>query len=376
MKKTWSILNQVIRKQHDKSGLPDHFNVNNITERNPKKIANEFYSNLSSIGKNISDNVPKMNKSFHEYLQGNTMNSFFFSPTDPIDIIDSTHKLKAKSTKGNGNVSTKLMKETISEVAVPLAHIFNLSFTTGIVPNKLKIGKITPIYKSGNKHLFNNYRPISVLPAFSKILEKLVCNRLTAFLDKFALLYKFQFGFRKNHSTVHPIIHFLHDIGESNDNTSKDITVAVFLDLSKAFDTINHDKLLHTLNFYGVRGVTNAWFSSYLSDRKQYIEFNGFKSDLCDLSCGVPQGSILGPLLFLIYINDVMNSTSLKLLSFADDTTIYASSNNINDTLTIINNINEMTKLYEWLCVNKLSINISKTNYSLFGPSVNATRIQ
>ena len=139
------------------------------------------------------------------------------------------------------------------------------------------------------------------------------------------MLYKHQYRFRKNHNTIHPVIHLLKDIANANDKASKNRTLAVFLDLSKAFDTISHNILVKKLEHYGVRGICNNWFSSYLSNRKQYTQVNEHRSSLKEITCGVPQGSILGPILFLIYINDISNSTELNLLSFADDTTIYCS---------------------------------------------------
>ena len=181
-------------------------------------------------------------------------------------------------------------------------YIINQSFNTGIVPGNLKTAKVIPIFKSGDNTVLNNYRPISILPAISKVLEKLVCNRLVGFLEENDILYKHQYGFRSKHSTTHPVLQLIKDIADANDKNTKDATLAVFIDLSKAFDTINHDIMLHKLQFYGIRGICNSWFANYLSNRKQFTEIGNSKFSHKYLTTGVPQGSILGPILFLIYI--------------------------------------------------------------------------
>ena len=182
----------------------------------------------------------------------------------------------------------------------------------------------------------------------------------------FHILYRHQYGFRQKHSTIHPILQLMKDIADANDKTTKDVTLSVFIDLSKAFDTINHDILLKKLNFYGIRGVPNSWFANYLSNRKQFTEINNCKSALTNISTGVPQGSILGPILFLLYINDINNCTSLNLLSFADDTTIYRSGPYNKELFDEVNY--ELIKIHTWLCTNKLSLNVKKSKVCIFSP--------
>ena len=286
--------------------------------------------------------------------------NFFMNPIAPEEIKQITSKMKPKTSSGFDCIQMKTVKSIIDHIKIPLAHIFNQSFLKGTVPNQMKLAKIIPIFKSGQKNLFKNYRPISLLPAFSKILEKIVCNRLLQFLDKYNILYSHQYGFRKKHSTIHPIIHLLNYIAESNDKVTKDLTLGIFLDLSKAFDTIPHYTLIKKLEHYGIRGLSNSWFKSYLSDRTQFMEIKSNKSTELVIDCGVPQGSILGPILFILYINDLHKATKLNILSFADDTTVYTSGRDINEVISSTNI--ELDKLYKWFCANKLQLN---TNQSL-----------
>ena len=191
---------------------------------------------------------------------------------------------------------TKILNLLTDDISEHLSIIFNTSFATGIFPEKLKVAKVIPIHKKDSKLECSNYRPISLLSNIDKILEKLMHNRLMKFLTEQKILYLKQFGFRKNFSTAHPIINLIDSIENAFDQNK--FACGVFIDLKKAFDTVDHEILLKKLWHYGIRGIANDWFESYLPNRMEYISINGILSDLLKVNFRVPQGSILGPLLF------------------------------------------------------------------------------
>ena len=235
-----------------------------------------------------------------------------------------------------------------------MVRIFNLAISTGVYPTNLKIAKVIPIFKKGDPTSVNNYRPISILSTINKIFEKILYARLTKYIDDFQLLYKYQFGFRKNHSTEHALIEITDQIKLSMNNNQ--ITCGIFVDLSKAFDTVNHHMLLDKLENLGIRGKALELFRSYLSGRKQYVNIDNCKSKTRSITCGVPQGSVLGPLFFLLFINDLPNCCpSGKVRIFADDTNVFFHCNNIKELIKLGQTI--LNQLHSWFTANKLTLN-------------------
>jgi len=238
-----------------------------------------------------------------------------------------------------------------------------MSILTGQVPSDLKIAKVIPIYKKGNKNQSSNYRPISMLNILSKILEKIIFSRMLSFLDKYKILNKHQFGFRKNHSTATALINALDNVYEHLDR-GEDV-IGVYLDIQKAFDCINHDILLDKLKAYGIRGTAWEWFKNYLGNRKQFVSLMGYKSTNHAINYGVPQGSVLGPLLFLIYINDIQNANNTAFLNlFADDTSLFVFDKDVNNLFATCNNVLE--SINKWFIANKLKLSLDKCVYTYF----------
>ena len=190
-----------------------------------------------------------------------------------------------------------------------MTHIINLSITHGIVPDEMKIARVIPLFKADDRDVFTNYRPVSILPSFSKFIERIIYNRFLEYFNKYSILSDKQYGFRKNHSTSLALVDLYDKISTAIDQ--KEIAVGIFLDLSKAFDTVNHSILFDKLKYYGIRGLALDWVKSYFSNRVQFVQFNDCFSASKNISCGVPQGSILGPLFFLLYINDIANVSKL-----------------------------------------------------------------
>ena len=359
---TWNTINRMINKNKPGNN-PDNLKINDKEITNPAEIAQAFNSFFTNIGPELASKISCNNKHFTEYLSKPNDNTMCFIPTDQHEILKIVKFLKPKKSTGHDGISTKLLKQIIPNIVLPLEHIFNLSLSTGCCPDLLKLAKVIPIFKKDDPTQVTNYRPISLLPCISKILEKIVYKRLDSFLSLNKILNSAQFGFRKKFSTNFAINKLLDSV--INSLSKKDHIIAIFMDLSKAFDTIDHNILLHKLYNYGIRGVVWSWIKSYLSNRQQYVSVDDANSPISINNCGVPQGSILGPLLFLIYINDIINSSPiLSFVLFADDTNILLSHKNLIELINIMNL--ELINVSSWFKCNKLSLNISKTHFMHF----------
>lgn len=366
MRKMWQTINDAMcKKQNNLNQQTLILNHEQTEISDPTQVANIFNKYYSEAAKKLADKIEtngtdKLTRINIEHIITNSQMKW--TPTSSYDIEKVIDKLKNKTSKDACGMSNKLLKMLKSYLAEPIAKITNLSFENGIFPTSLKLTKIIPIYKGGNPKEPENYRPIAIVPTISKIIETVINNQLRDYLNNISFFCPNQYGFRKNRSTEDAVTNMVTDVQEALDHGK--IASGIFIDLKKAFDTVNHKLLADKLFAAGIRGKTLECIRSYLENRRQYVNINGKNSDQREQKTGVPQGSVLGPLLFIIYINDIHRCTLKgKLTLFADDTSMLY----ISDNLEML--FKEMQKdlviLAEWLRVNKLSLNTEKTKYMI-----------
>ena len=333
-------------------------NNNRVTEK--KDIANSFNNFFSTIGEKLANNFNKSKINNNNYNIKNNKNSMFLLPTHHFEVQKIIKSLKNKA-GGVDGISNKILKNISDYILDPLVYVINISIDNAIYPDHFKIAEVVPIFKSNEKFLPTNYRPISLISNLAKIYEKILHNRLNDFFTKNKIISKNQYGFIKNSGTKDAIADFSNHIYKSLDSSS--CTAAVLLDFSKAFDTVNHNILLAKLETYGIRGKVFSLIKSYLSDRQQYVRVNGIVSNLAKINIGVPQGTILGPLFFIIYMNDIFQIHK-NIVSYADDTVILCTDTSWEKTQEFLQNI--LSNISNWLDLNFLSLNTNKTVYMTF----------
>ena len=365
MKNTWKGINEIVSIKYKSSSNINQIKANNVIIDDPKMISNAFNNYFVNVGPNTDKDIPKSILGPSTYLKLRVGNDFCILPTNNAEVMLLILQLDDTKSSGPSSIPTKILKIAAPKIVPIFVQIANSSFLSGIFPRGMKLAKVIPIFKNGNILEVNNYRPISLLSIFSKIIEKLMHKRLYSFLESHKVMYESQFGFQKGKSTQHSLIEIVEKIRNCNEN--KNYGCGIFIDLKKAFDTVNHDILLQKLEHYGIRGTALSWFKSYLNERSQYVFCNNTTSDIKYITCGVPQGSVLGPLLFLIYINDLPNiSDKLKFFLFADDTNIFFECNDLAKLQSTVNC--ELKKLTRWLNTNRLALNVTKTNFVIFSP--------
>ena len=368
-KGTWEVLRKLLpmpgkRQKQNESSLD-----NVLTDATNK--ANIFNNFFCSIGEKLASNIlSQKNPQPLDYLTNRISPSIYLQAPTINEILNVITSLNINKAVGHDNIPACFLKTAALVIAPYLCILIDYAFNTGIFPDNCKIAKVIPIHKNGDKNDANNYRPISILTCVSKIFEQMIHKRISSFLTDNKVLIPHQFGFQKNTSTTHAVLDL---VTATFDNIhSNEFTAIFFLDLKKAFDTVCHNILLSKLNHYGIWGPALKLLSSFL-ERKQYVSLNGSTSVLCDNDFGVPQGSVLGPLLFLLYVNDMPNAVCSVPRLFADDTCLLLH----HPDLTILHdNLNrEISLLHEWCNSNKLTINPLKSHLLLIPPKLNKNNL-
>ena len=360
-KTVWAVINDStnmkIKTQNTIDEIVDPTLDNNNKLNDPIEIANTFNKYFANVAADLKKKIPAA-KNPRNLPQTNF--SMYFDTITPLHIKQIISELKNSKSKDVYDISADIIKCCVDYIAEPLCDVFQACVDQGVFPSNLKISKTIPIFKKGKRSDPSNYRPIAILPILSKILEKLICKRLVDYVEKMLILCNSQHGFRKNKSTLSAIYDFLMNALECLDRG--DVTAGIFIDLSKAFDTVNHEKLLKKLYSYGIRGNIHDLFRSYLKDRKQIVHIktkNGYANSQPELiNVGIPQGSILGPILYIIYTNDLPESVDDSVTMYADDTNVNINAPCAEDCAqSIINNIQSLENYFN---DNELSMNLNK----------------
>ena len=370
--KLWKVINAITGKINNKTNVIEHIKVDNVRCYNSQLIANEFGKFFSSIGETYAKRIPQSKLPTNHYLDKipRQPKSIYLTPTNHKEIEKLIQGLPNKSSSGYDNINNILLKKLSDELVVPLTMICNTSMVTGTFPKQMKTAVVIPLFKSKERELVNNYRPISLLLTISKLLEKVMYTRVYDFMQNTNQIYESQYGFRTGHSCENAISEALGEIVKGLQNGKT--TVCILLDLSKAFDSLDHNTIFEKMDKYGLRGLCLNWFKSYLMDRDLKVRCKNRHgvntySDLYKVDFGTPQGSCLGPLIFMIFCNDLrLNLEYLKSIQFADDSTLLKSHKNLRYLTFCIEH--DLTQIQDWFNANQLTLNADKTVCMVFSP--------
>jgi hypothetical protein len=372
IKTVWQIVGEQTCKTKVKKRENLNLKINGSLSSNPHLVTNAFNTFFASVGLNTN-----ISKPCGRSVVNPTSNTFFLSPVHPSETYKCIQKLKNKISCGIDEIPPLLVKSCANELTLPLTDLINQSFSAGIFPERLKMSIIKPISKKGDLSDPQNYRPICLLSTFSKIFESIMAKRLTCFCNKFDIFDECQHGFRKRKSTTLTVYKFIQEALTLINN--KQHAFGLLLDMSKAYDRVQHNILLNKLYGIGVRGTAHEWFQSYLKNRQQIVEIDFFdddnktltkvRSSTINTTCSIPQGSVLGCILFILYINDLpklLNTINIKSYLYADDISIIFPSMNTDE---VTNNLNTIfNTIFPWLEDHNLNLNLQKTNIIQFGP--------
>ena len=359
-KQIWHVINSIIVKKKCQKLECLEVNGTSLTGLPLVNYINRYFASAAlTVTRGLT---PPLD---YPFLTPPVLNTCFFIPTTPIEVGRVILNLKNKGSKIH-DVPSVLIKENKDIFSVQLSICYNNSLDESIYPDVLKVGRITPAYKSGPKEVIDNYRPISALPTISKVYETLTLSRMMSFMSAYSILSLAQYGFRPGKSTTQAIVKLLSYVNRAYH--LKHYCVCFYLDLRKAFDTVNHDILFRKFSHYGFRGRSNDYLQSYFSNRKQCVCLDDHKSDFENMNCGVPQGSTLGPLCFGLYINDLPNAVSENCVLFADDAAFIIDSSDLADLFGRIQKLfNDIARYLEYNC---LVANGTKSKLMMFSSHV------